>query len=110
MPTPLSPDFSVSPQIAADEVAEIAARGFRSIMCNRPDGEEPGQPGVAEIAAAARAAGLEFAHVPIVSGAPISPADLAAFRAAIEALPGPVFAYCRSGTRSGNLWRLSQAR
>ena len=67
--TEITPDYSVSPQIAAADVAEIAALGFRSIMCNRPDGEDPDQPPAAEIRAEAERLGLAFAYVPVVSGA-----------------------------------------
>jgi len=104
--TRVSPDFSASSQIAADDVAEIAALGYRSIMCNRPDGEAADQADAAEIRAAAERAGLGFAHVPVVSGA-ITGDDVDDFRAALAALPGPVFAYCRSGARCQNLWRLA---
>lgn len=103
---PVTPEFSAAAQIAPDDLAEIAALGYRSVLCNRPDGEEPGQPAFAEIERAARALDLVAAHVPVVSGH-ILPEDVAAFRAAIEALPQPVFAYCRSGTRCQTLWRLA---
>lgn len=103
----ITEDFAVSPQILPEDAAGIAALGFRTLMCNRPDGEEPGQPAFAEIAAAAEAQGLAVVHVPVVSGA-ITEEDVAAFRAAIAEAPGPVFAYCRSGTRCRNLWSLAQ--
>ncbi len=106
-PTRISPDYSVAPQIAPEDVAEIVAQGFRAIMCNRPDGESEGQPGVARIREAAEAQGLDFAFVPVVSGA-ITQGDVADFRAALDALPGPVLAYCRSGTRCTQLWQLSR--
>lgn len=96
-------DLSVSPQIAAGDVEAIAAAGFRSILCNRPDGEEPGQPDFSQIEAAAGASGLEACHQPVMSGGP-GQADVDAFAAVIEALPAPVFAYCRSGTRCILLW------
>jgi uncharacterized protein (TIGR01244 family) len=105
--TPVSPDYSASPQIRREDVAEIAAMGFRSIMCNRPDGEAADQPPAAEIRAEAERQGLAFAHVPVVSGA-ITADDVVDFDAALAALPGPVFAYCRSGARSQNLWMLAR--
>jgi uncharacterized protein (TIGR01244 family) len=98
----ITPDYTVSGQITAEDVAEIKRRGFRSIMCNRPDGEEPGQPDWARIEEAARREGLAVAWVPVVSGA-ITEADVEAFRAAMAELPRPVFAYCRSGARCQNL-------
>lgn len=105
-PQRLADDFAVAPQIAPEDVAELAALGFRTVICNRPDGEEPGQPAFAEIAAAAAAAGLTAVHVPVVSGG-ITEENVADFRAAIAEAPGPIFAYCRSGTRSRNLWNLT---
>lgn len=104
---PMTEDYSVSPQILPEDVARAAALGYRSIMCNRPDDEDPGQPPFAEIAAAAGALGLAVAHVPVVSGS-IEETDVDDFRATIASLPGPVLAYCRSGARCQNLWRLSR--
>ncbi len=101
--TEVTPDYSVSPQIGVGDVAGIAARGFRAIMCNRPDGESADQTEVALIRAEAEASGLAFAFVPVVSGA-ITARDLEDFGAALAELPAPVLAYCRSGTRCRVLW------
>jgi len=103
----LDETLTVSGQIAAEDVALIAAQGFRSILCNRPDDEDHGQPPFAAIEAAARAAGLEAAFQPVLSGG-VSDADGADFAALMETLPKPVFAYCRSGTRCAMLWSLAQ--
>ncbi|EKF17604.1 TIGR01244 family sulfur transferase [Nitratireductor pacificus] len=105
----ISEDYAVSPQIAVEDVAAIKAAGFRSVVCNRPDGEDAGQPPVAAIAEAAKAAGLDFRHVPVVSGA-MTMDDVTAMAAALKDLPGPVFAYCRSGTRSANLYGFIKER
>ena len=103
----LSPNLSVSPQIAPAQIAAAAsAHGFRSIICNRPDGEESDQPNCADIEGAARDFGLEFAHIP-VSGKDFTRESVAAFAAALENLPKPVLAFCRTGTRSAVLWALS---
>jgi uncharacterized protein (TIGR01244 family) len=103
----ISPDYSVSPQIGVDDVAGIAELGFRSIICNRPDGESPDQTDVALIRAQAEASGLAFAFVPARSGG-IQPQNVDDHRAALAALPAPVLAYCRSGARCQNLWLLSR--
>ncbi|WBU54498.1 TIGR01244 family sulfur transferase [Paracoccus sp. SCSIO 75233] len=100
--------ISVAPQILPQEVAEAAEMGFRTIICNRPDGEESGQPAEADIAAAASAAGLEYRFLPIWPGS-FDSATIDGFGAALEELPGPVLAYCRSGTRSATVWSLSQS-
>lgn len=102
----ITDDFSVSPQIECEDVADIAEAGFRSILCNRPDGEEFGQCAYDAVAEAAQAAGLAVRSVPIVSGM-LSEADLAAFRAALDELPKPILAYCRSGTRCTMLWSMT---
>jgi len=100
--TDISQDFSVSPQISTTDVEEIAKAGFKSIICNRPDFEEPAQPVFNDIANAAHAAGLKTAHVPIKT-MPM-PAQIAEMAQAIAELPKPIFAYCRSGNRSSVLF------
>ena len=104
---PLTDDFAVSPQIDAADIPAIAEEGYRSILCNRPDGEEYGQPDYDAIAEAARAEGLEVRSVPIVSGM-VTQEALEDFVQALEKLPKPVLAYCRSGTRCTMLWSIAQ--
>lgn len=105
----LTPALGVSPQIDLADVAALAASGFRSIICNRPDDEEVGQPSAAAVAAAAEAFGLRFLHIPVVAGT-IDEGDAAAMARALAELPGPVLAYCRSGARSEQLAALAAAR
>ncbi|WP_430474992.1 TIGR01244 family sulfur transferase [Thalassospira lucentensis] len=105
----ISEGLSVSPQIVADDITEIAKLGFRSIICNRPDGEGADQPTFDEIAKAAKKAGLQARYIPIVAGK-VSDGDADDFGQALDELPKPVFAYCRTGTRSATLWSLSQAK
>ena len=103
---PLDEALSASPQIAPEDLPDIAAQGFRSVISTRPDGEEPGQPSAEDLRQAAEAAGLAFAHVPVVGGA-ISDQDVADFREALANLPQPVFGFCRTGTRTTTLWALA---
>ncbi len=104
----INAEISVAPQITPDEVQKLADQGFRALICNRPDGEEADQPNFSEIEAAAKKAGLEIRNLPIVSGK-VSDQDAADFGAAMQELPRPILAYCRTGTRSATLWSLSQA-
>lgn len=108
IPRKLTADLSVSSQISAADVVLIAAQGFKSIICNRPDGEGADQPLFDEIARAAASSGLAVRYIPVQSGK-VTDADAAAFGTALDELPKPVFAYCRSGTRSATLWALSKA-
>lgn len=105
----LTPTLRVSPQIEPADIAGLAASGVRSIVCNRPDGEEAGQPAAAAVAAAAEAHGLHFAHIPVVSGT-IAENDAAAMARSLAELPAPVLAYCRSGARSEQLAAMAAAR
>lgn len=103
----LSDDFGTSGQVWPDDLAEIKALGYRSLICARPDGEADGQPSFAEIQDGANTLGLESRYVPVeTSGA--TKADHAKFSIALSELPGPVLGYCRSGARAMTLWQAQQ--
>ena len=104
---PVTDSLSVSPQIALDDLGRAAADGFVLVINNRPDDEEPGQPTSAQVEAAAKAAGLDYIHVPVRGGP--TPDQVEAVRQAVEAAEGPVLAFCRSGTRSIVTWSIGQA-
>jgi sulfide:quinone oxidoreductase len=106
-PKSITPTLSVSEQVQPQEIAALAAAGIKAIICNRPDGEGADQPSFAEIEAAAKAAGMQAAYLPVVSGK-IDEADAQALGLLIDRLPKPILAYCRSGTRSATLWSLSE--
>jgi uncharacterized protein (TIGR01244 family) len=99
----ITDDYAVSGQISQADIAEIKAAGYRSVICHRPDGEQPDQPTASEIGKAAQDAGLGFRHVPVVSGA-MTQDDVDAMAEALKELEGPVFAYCRSGARSTKIY------
>ncbi|WP_242097418.1 TIGR01244 family sulfur transferase [Sphingomonas sp. CROZ-RG-20F-R02-07] len=105
----INESIAVAPQIAPEDMATIAAAGFKAVINNRPDDEEPGQPSGAAIRAAAEAAGLAYTAIP-VTHAGFSHPQLDAMADALVAAEGPVLAYCRSGTRSCNLWALAAAK
>lgn len=102
-------EIAVAPQISVADVVEIAAAGFASIICNRPDGESFDQVAYADIEAAAQAAGLEIIWQPIPVGG-LADGDAEKFGEIVDQLPKPVLAYCKSGTRCIVLWSLSQAK
>jgi sulfide:quinone oxidoreductase len=103
----LSPALSVSGQISIADLPQLKAQGFKTIICNRPDGEDMGQPTFAEIADAAQAQGLEVKFIPILPGAPMN-GEAEQFRLAMDEMAGPILAYCRSGARSTMLWMASK--
>jgi uncharacterized protein (TIGR01244 family) len=106
----IAPDVCVAPQLTPEAMAEAARAGFRSVVNNRPDFEfGPDQPTNASIEAAARAAGLEYRFLP-VSGSFQTPEQIAAFARLLDELPRPILAFCRSGSRSANLFMQASQR
>ncbi len=100
--------YAVAPQIGPEDMAALAAEGYRTVINNRPDAEVPPEHGSAAMQAAAEAAGLTYVGNPVLNGAMTMDMVEAQGRA-VAAADGPVLAYCRSGTRSAIVWALSQA-
>lgn len=107
---PLTDAIDVSPQISVDQVAAAKAQGVTMIINNRPDGEDPSAPQGADIAAAAKAAGIDYVAIPITHAGFSAPQVDAMIAALAKAEKGKVLAYCRSGTRSTLLWSLARAK
>lgn len=100
--------FWASPQITLADVAEATALGFTLVINNRPEGEAEDQTPGPAIADAVRAAGMDYRAIP-VSPSGFTEDQVQAMAEALVQAPGPVLAYCRSGTRSTLLWSLAQA-
>ena len=99
----LTPDFATAPQLTTDDMA-----GFRSVVNNRPDYEGgPSQPTSQAMDQAADAAGVKYAFLPVQS-AYQSPAEIARMHELLAHLPKPVLGFCRSGTRTANLFRAAK--
>lgn len=103
----IAENLTVSEQIEAHDVAGIAAAGYTTVICNRPDREDDGQPQASEIADACAAQGISFHHLPF-QGTALTPDIVESFREILATAGGPVFAYCRSGQRSAFLWANAQ--
>mgnify|MGYP003575425825 CR=1 FL=1 len=105
----LSDTVCAAPQLDPAAMAWAAAQGFKSVINNRPDFEHgPGQPTSAEMAAAAEAAGLRYAFLPVAGGYQ-SPDEIARFAELLDTLPTPILAFCRSGARVGKLFQAASA-
>ena len=99
--------FGTAGQIEPDQLVEIAAQGYKSVINNRPDGEAgPSQPKNADIAAKAEALGLHYAFLPVAPGS-MTPAEVQEMNRLLKTMPGPILAFCRSGARSTNLYQLA---
>lgn len=98
----LDQQTSVSGQLSPADVPALIQAGVTLLVCNRPDGEDPGQPPLSAIARAAQSGGAQVLSLPFQGGA--LPADFPAELAAALARHQRVHAFCRSGTRSTFLW------
>jgi sulfide:quinone oxidoreductase len=99
--------YSVSGQVSIEDVAQLKADGIKTLVCNRPDHEDMGQPEVDIIKQAAEKEGLAFYFMPVVSGQ-ISQSQGEQFSRIMNEAPKPIHAFCRSGTRSTILWAVTQ--
>ena len=100
--------YAVSPQINASDMTSLAAAGFTTVINNRPDAEVVAEQQSNAMKAAAEAAGLAYVENPVINGA-LTMEMVNTQRATADASKGPVFAWCRSGTRSAIVWAMSQA-
>ena len=101
-------DYVVSDQITEEDIEQLKEAGFKTIFCNRPDNEEQNQVTVKSIQDKAIESGLNFIHQPVIGGQ-ISQNDIDQFSDYYDAAEKPIFAYCRTGTRSSMLWALSES-
>lgn len=104
----ITPRYHVSPQISAEDAQALADAGIARVICNRPDAEVPPSHQAQAIEAAIRAAGMDFAVLPLTHQT-MTPENIAAQAELVESAGGPVLAYCASGTRCSVIWALGQA-
>lgn len=103
----INDDFAVAGQLDPGQIPAIAEAGFKTVICNRPDGEAPAEPQFDAISAAASAAGLETRYIPVSNQVGLTPENVTEMKVALAELPGPVLAYCRSGARSAKLYEIA---
>ena len=104
----LSDDYSVSPQIEVSDVPSIMQAGFKSVICNRPDQENPEPRQIEAIKAAVESARMEFAEN-VFDPSSFGPDKIERQAELLAQLPSPVFAYCASGNRCSIVWAFAQA-
>ena len=106
---PLSQGLSVTGRLDRADIEALAKEGVRTIINNRPDGEDPGQLPAADARRLAESLGLVYHHIPITA-ATLGKKDVDTFAATLKGAAAPVVAHCRSGTRSALLWALARLR
>jgi uncharacterized protein (TIGR01244 family) len=108
--TQLTPRFSITAALTAADFETAARLGFKAVVSNRPDGEEPGQLTAKQEAVLAWRAGLQFRHVPAGKHDLFTDAVVEGMADALAGLQGPVLAHCKSGVRSAIAWAAASAR
>ncbi len=106
----ITPNFAVSPQLQPGDLYKIKAAGFKTIIGARPDEEDGVEFFSADVRKQAEALELDFHFVPAEPHDMFNPKVIDAFDAALKNSPGPILAYCKSGTRTAVLWALATAR
>jgi uncharacterized protein (TIGR01244 family) len=102
---PIAEDVYTAPQLSPEAMASAAEAGFKAVLNNRPDFEGGSdQPTSEAIGAAAQAAGLQYAYLPVQGGYQ-SPEEIAQCAALLKTLPRPLLMFCRSGARSTRLYQ-----
>ena len=105
----LAPGISAAGALDQHDIEALAAQGVRTIVNNRPDGEDAGQLPAAEARRIAAAHGVVYHHIP-VTAASLSSADVDAVAGVLAGAEQPIVLHCRSGTRSALLWALTRMR
>lgn len=100
----------VSRQLNERTAKMVAQYEIKTVICNRPDGEEPNQPDFETVKSWLNAAGIENVFYMPTTIDDITDAKLKEFQDTVAQSPAPILAYCRTGTRSAMLWALNQAK
>lgn len=100
--------FTISEQIAIEDIQVLAELGVKKLICNRPEGEQEGQLTSSELTLEAEKHGIEFIHIPS-PGRDIPKDSLEQFIDFFKNNTDKTHAYCRTGTRSSLFWGLSKA-
>jgi len=104
----MSDQVGFAGQLLPSQMSEVAEKGFRSVINNRPDFEGGAdQPTSAQIEEAARAAGLHYVFQPVVAGQ-MTQFDVEVFARHFHELPKPVLMFCRTGNRSNGLYQTAK--
>lgn len=105
----LSEEFAAAPQLTQQDFETLASAGYKTIINNRPDGEEAGQLSAADAQEIAQKEGLNYLHVPVTMS-DLNAEKIQQFEQALKDSPKPILAHCRSGMRSSILWAIAKIK
>ena len=102
----IAPEVFATGQVTEQDLKLVADQGIRTVINNRPDHEEPGQPLTGDLQQAAEALGMRYVYLPVVAGA-MTPANIEDFREVYPQFEKPLLIFCRTGARSTSLFNAS---
>lgn len=105
----LTDTLSACAQLTHADIQMLAAQGVKTLVCNRPDDEDPEQPSSESLRVYAEELGMQWFFQPVISGQ-VEDQQGDEFADILEQAEAPIVAFCRSGARCGMLWALSQRR
>lgn len=98
---------SFAGQISPEQIQSIVDDGFKTLINNRPDGEEANQPTSSEIEAAAKQAGLNYKEISFAGNA-LTQQHVEEFADFFNQAEKPVLMFCRTGNRSNGLYEAAK--
>ena len=107
---PITPTFAVAPALSEADLARVAELGYRTVINNRPDAEERGQPASAALEVEAARHGLAYFHIPTRKTETFTDPVVEPTVAALRSAHGPILAFCKSGLRSAIVWAAATSR
>ncbi|MFW3614099.1 TIGR01244 family sulfur transferase [Billgrantia antri] len=105
----LEPGFAIADALTPGDLEEVARLGFRAVICNRRPGEAEDHPDDCALSAKAAELGIEWRCIPVTPGE-YNDADIETFGRALDGLPTPILAFCRTGRRAVHLWAHARSR
>lgn len=91
--------ITLSGQISPEDVRSLASQGIKTIINNRPDHEETGQPTSDDIAQACQECGIAYAHIAFAGGM-MNIEHVQDFAHFFNQTQRPLHIFCRTGNRS----------
>ena len=108
--TPITLEFAIGPQPIAKDFAAVRSAGYAAVLNVRPDDENGNYLVSSDARPLAENQGLTYAHSPSNNHALFETDIIDRFERALTELPKPIFAHCKSGTRTAILWALVASR
>jgi len=107
-PRKITQDIWVGATPTAAMLLQLSRFGIKSVICNQQDSEEIRILTSDQCEKISHKAGMQYIQAIVEDRHRVTEEEVLRFQKAFEALPKPVFVYCRAGYRAALVWALSQ--